>query len=267
MSQSTEVQSLAKVTAAILAGGLGTRLRAVVADRPKVLANVNGRPMLAHLLDQLARSGIKQVVLCTGHMGDRVRAVLGDSYAGLRLSYSQESCALGTAGALRLALPLFESESVLVMNGDSLCTVDLSDLWLRHQAMRVAGTIVLTESPDTSRYGSVRVDREGLIVSFDEKQGREAAGWINAGVYLLNRGLIGTIPVGGQCSLERHMFPAWIAQRLYGYKFTGQFLDIGTPESFALADRLVGGWSAPHSEATVNSEPPARAHRPTIQPQ
>ena len=109
------------VTAAILAGGLGTRLRSVVKDRPKVLAEIRGVPFLTYLLDQLAAAGVRDVVLCTGYMGEQVRSAFGDSYGGMCLSYSQESSPLGTAGALRLALPLFKSSSVLVMNGDSFC--------------------------------------------------------------------------------------------------------------------------------------------------
>jgi D-glycero-alpha-D-manno-heptose 1-phosphate guanylyltransferase len=236
----TGVQSLGKMTAVILAGGLGTRLRQVVADRPKVLAEVQGRPMLAYLLQRLVSSGVSYVVLCTGHMGDQVQATFGESYRGLRLAYSQESSPLGTAGALRLALPLFESDSVLVMNGDSLCDVNLSSLCARHRALKAEGTIVLTELPDTSRYGAVRVDGEGFVASFDEKVGSSGPGWINAGIYLLNRSLIESIPADYPCSLERQMFPIWIQRGLYGYKFKGRFLDIGTPESYALAESFVG---------------------------
>jgi D-glycero-alpha-D-manno-heptose 1-phosphate guanylyltransferase len=238
-------QSLAKMTAAILAGGLGTRLRQVVADRPKVLAEVQGRPMLAYLLQRLVSSGVSYVVLCTGHMGDQVRATFGESYRGLRLAYSQESSPLGTAGALRLALPLFESDSVFVMNGDSLCDLNLSSLCARHRALKAEGTIVLTESSDTSRYGAVRVDPEGFVVSFDEKGSSNGPGWINAGTYLLNQSLIATIPTDGPYSLERQMFPNWIQRRLFGYRFAGRFLDIGTPESYALAESFVGASPSP----------------------
>ena len=115
------MRSLADLTAAILVGGFGTRLRPVVADRPKVLAEVRGRPFLAYLLDQAAAAGLKSVVLCTGYMGDRVQAVFGDTYGELHLTYSQEVVPLGTAGALHLALPLFASAPVLIMNGDSFC--------------------------------------------------------------------------------------------------------------------------------------------------
>ena len=94
---------LSDVTGAILAGGLGTRLRSVVSDRPKVLAVV--REALAHLLDQLQDAGVAHVVLLTGYRGEQVRDEFGDSYRGLSLDYSFETEPLGTAGALRLALP------------------------------------------------------------------------------------------------------------------------------------------------------------------
>ncbi len=91
--------------AVILAGGLGTRLRSVVADRPKVMAEIAGRPFLTFLLDQLLSVAIERVVLCTGYKAELVSSVLGQSYRGLTLDYSEETEPLGTGGALRLALP------------------------------------------------------------------------------------------------------------------------------------------------------------------
>src|SRR5437879_601155 len=109
------------VTAAILAGGLGTRLRSVIADRPKVLAPVGGRPYLTYLLDQLAKAAVREVVLLTGYGAEQVRDALGATYAGMRLVHAAEPAPLGTAGALRHALPHLRSPAVLLMNGDSYC--------------------------------------------------------------------------------------------------------------------------------------------------
>src|SRR5687768_5619957 len=117
--------NLSHLTAVILAGGLGTRLRSVISDRPKVLARVLDRPFLTYLLDQLAAAGLNYVILCTGYLGEQVKAEFGTSYSSLRLAYSQEMVPLGTAGALQLALSLIPSETVLVLNGDSFCEVDL----------------------------------------------------------------------------------------------------------------------------------------------
>ena len=202
------MQDLAGVTAAILAGGLGTRLRSVVADRPKVLAEVRGRPFLMYLLDQLAAAGLRCVVLCTGYLGEQVQAAFGDSYGSLQLVYSQEPESLGTAGALRLALPLFKSDSVLVLNGDSFCDINLRDFWSWHFRQNAKATLLLTEMSDTRRYGRVHVDNNGLVISFEEKGDDSGSGWINAGVYLLRHSLFLTIPGSGAVSLNGRCSPS-----------------------------------------------------------
>lgn len=232
------MQDLVGMTAAILAGGLGTRLRSAVADRPKVLAEVRGRPFLAYLLDQLADAGVRNVALCTGYLGEQVQALFGDSYGGLRLVYSQESSPLGTAGALRLGLPLFKSDPVLVMNGDSFCDADLRVFWAWHQVRDANATLFLTEVPNTGRYGQVYVDANGLVLSFDEKNRSDGPGWINAGIYLINRNLLLTIPAGRAVSLEQDMFPAWIGRGLHGYQGKGRFIDIGTPETYKTTEQF-----------------------------
>ena len=229
---------LSEITTVILAGGLGTRLRSVVADRPKALANIRGRPFLSYLLDQLINHDIKDVVLCTRYLGEQVRSTFGDSYGKLRLAYSRELSPLGTAGALRLALPLLHSESVLVMNGDSFCDVDLGAFFSWHHTQMANGSLVLVRRPDTTRSGRVEVDVEGRITRFEEKGGRAGPGWINAGIYLLTQRLLRTIPITGAASLEQELFPGWINDGLYGYQSGGRFLDIGTPEAYALAEQF-----------------------------
>lgn len=232
------VGCLTNVTAAVLAGGLGTRLRPVVDDRPKVLAEVRGRPFLTYLLDQLVTAGVGCAVLCTGYLGEQVQATFGAAYGRLRLIYSQERSPLDTAGALRLALPLLTSETVLVMNGDSWCDVDLAAFWASHCGRAAEGSLVLAETSDTMRYGRVYVDAEGFVRDFDEKGRNNESGWINAGVYLLKRRLVQRIPDNRSVSLEREMFPAWIGRGLYGYRGAARFLDIGTPEAYALAEHF-----------------------------
>jgi D-glycero-alpha-D-manno-heptose 1-phosphate guanylyltransferase len=230
--------TLTGTTAVILAGGLGTRLRSVVADRPKVMAEVWGKPFLAYLLEQVAGSGVQYVVLCVGYASEQIQAAFGNAFAGMELTYSQESTRLDTAGALRLALPQFRSDSVLVMNGDSFCEVSLGDLWNWHNARQATGTLVLVETPNVARYGSVAFTPEGKITGFQEKRSDPAAGWINGGLYLLGRALIEKIPAGRAVSLEKELFPAWIEQGLYGYRSLGRFLDIGTPETYAQAEEF-----------------------------
>ena len=227
-----------QVTALILAGGLGMRLRSVIADRPKVLATIHGRPFLTYLLDQLAEAGINTTVLCTGYMGELVQTTIGHSYRGMSVRYSQEASPLGTGGALRCAMPYLASDPVFVMNGDSYCKADLRKFAAWHAGHQAEATLLLTEVLDTSRYGRVEVDELGHIQSFHEKGDQQGPDWINAGVYLLSRRILLSIPEGQAVSLERDIFPVWIGHGLYGYQTESEFLDIGTPESYAEAERF-----------------------------
>jgi NDP-sugar pyrophosphorylase family protein len=228
---------LSQVTGAILAGGLGTRLRSVVADRPKVLAPVLGRPYLTYLLNQVAAAGLREVVLLIGYLGEQVAATFGGQYAGLRLAYSPEPAPLGTAGALRLALPKLTAPTILVLNGDSYCDVDLADFQRFHAQQAADVSLVLNQLPDTSRFGSVRVGADNRVVGFEEKRAGGGPGWINAGIYLMKRDLVSQIPADRPVSLEREVFPAWAESRtVCGFRCTARFLDIGTPESYTGAE-------------------------------
>lgn len=227
-----------EVTAAILAGGLGTRLRAAIGDCPKVLAPIHHRPYLTYLLDRLADAAIREVVLLTGYRADEVSRALGVTYRGMRLVYSPEPTPLGTGGALRWALPKLVAPVVLLMNGDSYCDVDLTAFWDFHRRKAADLSLVLAEVVDATRYGQVRMTHGERVVRFDEKDPGGAGGWINAGIYLLERALIEDIPAGRPVSLERDLFPAWASRgpRVYGYRGGRRFIDIGTPESFAEAE-------------------------------
>lgn len=218
----------------------------MVADRPKVLAEIRGRPFLAYLLDHLARYDIGEVVICTGYLGEQVEAAFGGAYGRIRLAYSREGSPLSTAGALRLALPLLRADALLVMNGDSFCETNPADLWNWHCARGARATVLLTWMADTKRYGRVHTDGEGRIVRFEEKPDAGGPGWISAGVYVLDRRLVLEIPKDRVLSFEREVFPAWNGRGLYGYGSDGRFLDIGTPEGYALAEAFFSG----HAELT-----------------
>jgi len=249
---------LGGTTAVILAGGLGTRLRSVVADRPKVLAEVDGVAFVFHLLEQLAGAGVKHVVLATGHLGDQVRDVVGGGYGPLEIEYAQEPTPLGTGGAIRRALPLVRSQAVLVLNGDSYCELDLLHFWIWHHQRPAHGSLALTRVPDARRFGTVEADTWGRVERFVEKSPRRAAGTVNAGVYLLRRSLIASIPAGTPCSLESDLLPRWLDAGIYGYARTDRFIDIGTPESFAAAAGFFRSHAAPARAAQARQ----RSRRP-----
>jgi D-glycero-alpha-D-manno-heptose 1-phosphate guanylyltransferase len=233
---------LADTTAVILAGGLGTRLRGVLPGVPKVLAAVAGRPFLNYLLGQLDSYGIREVVLCTGYLGDQIRFKIGDRYGShLHLKYSWEEQPLGTGGAVRQALGLCISDPILVMNGDSYVDVDLIGFlkWFCERDLEAA--LVLSKIPDTGRYGKVEIGAGGLITGFMEKMAGDGPGWINSGVYLLRKSVLSYFPEKQFSSLEGDLFPRLVAEtRLYGYLAVGKFIDIGTPESYLLAEKFFG---------------------------
>ena len=226
------------ICAVILAGGLGTRLRSVVSDKPKVLANVLGRPFLEYLLDQVNSAGLQNVVMSTGYMGDAVRRTIGKSHGTMRISYSNEDSPLGTGGALRLAMEHCRSDYVLAMNGDSYIDADLRLFLDWFFQTEKGAALILTRVEDPSRFGTVKVGEDGLVTTFVEKGTAQGAGWINAGVYLISRKLIMSMPVATNLSLERDFFPRLAGKRLYGYCCDGKFIDIGTPESYDFARRF-----------------------------
>jgi len=233
-----------RVTPIILVGGLGRRLRRVVSRLPKVLASVDDRPFISFLLDQLLGFGFRDVILCTGYKADSIFESIGEKYEGLSIRYSRETDPLGTGGAIRQALPLVQTGTVLVMNGDSFIDADLGAYLAWYLENKHEVSLLLTHVPDTSRYGRVEVDKNGLIICFEEKKVDLGPGCINVGVYLLRTSMLALIPSGKPFSLEREFFPSLVGKGLYGYLCKGKFIDIGTPESYASAERFfarIGG--------------------------
>ena len=224
------------ISVAILAGGLGTRLRPATGDEPKVLAPVGERPFITRLLDQLLEFGATEAVLCVGHGRERIEAQLGTGHGGLALRYAREETPLGTGGALRNALPLLEATTVLVLNGDSYCETPLSTFLGWHHERDATASLVLSRMEDRSRFGSVKTAEDGSVTAFLEKGRKTGPGWINAGIYLLQRDRIAAIPGGRAVSLEQDIFPALVGAGLFGWRHGGRFLDIGTPASYLSAN-------------------------------
>jgi len=232
---------LSETTAVVLAGGLGTRLRSVVGDRPKALASICEKPFLSYLLDQLYQTGIRYTVLCTGYLGDMVQAFYGANYEAMTLAHSKEHLPLGTGGAIRFAQNLVKSDHVLVMNGDSYCSADLNKFWQWHVEKKSNATLLLTHVPNVGRYGQIKTAKNGALEDFLEKGVEHGPGWINAGVYFLSRDFIESIPSGRSVSLEKEIFPKWIGRNIYGYQSEGSFIDVGVPEDYEKAEEFFKG--------------------------
>ena len=235
------------VTAYILAGGFGTRLRQVVSDRPKVMAEVLGRPFLFHILDRLARLGMAKAVICTGYLAGQLEAAVGPTYRGLELRFSREDTPLGTGGALRLAMSRHPAELALALNGDSLVQAELAAYLDWYGRCDFQAALLLVPVDDTARFGRVDVDDgvdgqadgQGRVLAFREK-GLAGPGLINAGVYLLRPEALCGIEPGASASIETDVFPQLAqAGNLGGFQVQGRFLDIGTPESYIAAGRFL----------------------------
>ena len=186
--------STGNVRAFVLCGGQGTRLRPVVADRPKSMALISGTPFLQLLLERLRSQGVDDVVLGTGYMAEKIERYFGDGKQfALRIRYSREHEPRGTGGALKLAEPLI-SDPVLVLNGDSYVEWDLVPVLELFKTKDADLVIVLQTVADVTRYGSVALDQDGRVTQFVEKGVAAGPGLINAGVYLLRKQIVRGLP-------------------------------------------------------------------------
>ncbi len=227
--------------AVILAGGLGTRLGVLARQIPKPLLPVGGTPFIDILINELARYGVRDVIVSAGHLGDRFVDHFRDwrPRAGLACSVRVrvEPEPLGTAGALVHSAAELD-DAFLLLNGDSWFDLDWLDFLNRSRQHDYWVSIALREIDDTSRYGSVELSGDRLV-SFREK-GRSGPGLISGGVYHLRRRVLNGIGTGF-CSLEKDVLPSLVGDRAVGgWAYDGFFLDIGTPESYAAAQVEVG---------------------------
>ena len=225
---------LGETDVVILAGGLGTRLRTSLADRPKVMAPINGRPFLAYLIEQVASFGACRIVLSLGHRSEYVREYLDNrEWGGLEVVAAVESSPLGTGGGLRNAANMVKSNTLLVMNGDSYTQVDLCEFLSFHRQHCSPLSILLTQQDEVGRFGVVTTGEEDRVEAFQEKpEGEEPLGCINAGIYLMQLETLLDIPSGRVVSLEKDVFPNLLRQGIYGMKGNFPFIDIGTPSSY-----------------------------------
>ena len=221
----------------ILCGGAGLRLRDVIGNLPKGMAELAGRPFLEILLRQLRRHGFERVVLAVGYQKDAILSHFGASAFGLSVVYSPEARPLGTGGALRNAAALVNSESVLVMNGDSYTDADLVEFVAHHDAVPASVSLVVVPVEGRNDCGSVEVGERGAVLRFAEKEHGSSNAFLNAGIYMMPRRLLWEIPGEREVSLERELFPRWLAERMpiNAFRCNAPCVDIGTPDRYRLA--------------------------------
>jgi NDP-sugar pyrophosphorylase family protein len=225
--------------ALILAGGLGTRLRPVLSDKPKPMATVGGKPFIEYQIAWLKKHEVRDLVLCVGYRHEQIRDYFaGGERWGITIRYSVEEELLGTAGALKLAQK-YVTGPFVVLNGDSFFDIDLSKLVQFHQQMKAerggVGTLALADMEDARDYGAVTLSAKNEILRFEEKSAiAGVTKTINAGIYILEPEILDLIPAAQKVSLERETFPSVLQQghKLFGYRSSGYFIDIGTPRAY-----------------------------------
>lgn len=227
--------------AVILAGGLGKRLRSIVADRPKPMVEIDSKPFLEYQIDFIKKFEIKELILCVGHLHEWIMEYFGNGRSrGIDIKYSIEKEPLGTAGALKNAESYLKGP-FLMLNGDSYFDVNLTRLLRFHLKKKMdgsncLGTILLTRTESTKDYGTVELGADNEILTFAEKAENKngSSGLVNAGIYVLESELLKLISANKKTSLEQEIFPLAISQNhpLYGLQSDGFFVDIGTPEGY-----------------------------------
>lgn len=225
--------------AIVLAGGFGTRLAHVVPDVCKPMAPVAGRPFLRFIMDQLAAACFDRAVVADGYRREQIEGFFGPAYRGTAIEYSPEETPLLTGGAVKRALSRCESDWVFVLNGDTWLDVDFEAMEAAAVNVpdSVSAVIAVKRMRGFERYGTVDVDAGGSLTAFHEKRPCEE-GLINAGVYLLRRDALNSMPE--KFSLESDYFERVVGDgELRAVECAGGFIDIGVPEDYELAQTML----------------------------
>lgn len=218
--------------AVILVGGAGTRLRPLTYVMPKCLLPVGGMPLLEWTVKYLASHEIKEFVVCVAYLKRQIITAVGDgSRLGVKIEYAEAESPMGTAGQLKTAEP-FIDDTFLVMNGDIVTSLNIRNLIQTHKEKGGTGTIALKNFDIKVPYGHVIADQDSVIRKFEEKPTLHLMA--NAGIYVLERSVFGSIPSGKPFSLETEVFPALIerGERLNSYYEDAYWNDVGTMGDF-----------------------------------
>jgi len=231
--------------AMVLAAGLGTRLRPLTETLPKPLLPVAGRPILEWNLLLLKRHGITEVIINLHHLGDQIVRALGDGARfGLRLAYSHEPTLQGTSGGIKQAAPFLKDGPFLVINGDTLSECDLTALIAAHRASAALATLAVRDDLEASTWGPVTLDAHGRILQINGNpplaEPRAALpACMFAGIHVMEQAVLNAIPSGPGSIIDVYGSLLRQGRPLHGYRMSGYWSDIGSPERYAQAQRDV----------------------------
>src|SRR5919112_677878 len=232
------------MNAVIMAGGQGTRLRPLTSNQPKPMIPIVGVPCMEHIVDLLKEHGFTDIVVTLQFMPEEIRDYFGDgSDWGVSMSYSVEDVPAGTAGSVKLAEELLESERVLVISGDALTDCDLARVVSFHEENAAEATMVLKSVENPLDFGIVITEEDGRISRFLEKPawGQVFSDTVNTGIYLLEPSVLAEIPTEGEYDFSKELFPTLLedGRPLYGFVTEDYWEDIGTLEQYMGAQRDV----------------------------
>jgi NDP-sugar pyrophosphorylase family protein len=228
-------------TAMVFAAGLGTRLAPLTDRVPKALLEIGGRPMVEYPLRMLAAAGVEQVIVNLHHLGEQIRARLGDGARyGLRIRYSPEDPILDTGGAVARARPLLGDEPFAIANCDALLDADLGALWRFHEERGALATLVVRSDPNAERYGALDLDSTGIVRRFlgkPESVDRPLERRMFCGVHVLSPDIFAHLPAMRVFSITRDVYVPLVVSgaRLWGFDYQGYWRDVGTRDSLAAA--------------------------------
>lgn len=212
--------------AIILCGGLGTRLKSVIKDIPKPMAPINDKPFLEFIFEYLKKQGVKEIILAVSYKYEVIKEYFKDEFLGIKIKYSIEKEPLGTGGAIKEALKFIKNEAY-VLNGDTFFNIDLSKLKLNGSKICFA----LKQMNDFDRYGTVNVNEQGFVISFEEKVFKKQ-GLINGGIYLLDKDIFKDFALQEKFSFEEFLQENYEKLKARAEIFDDYFTDIGVPEDY-----------------------------------
>ncbi|EGN5849057.1 NTP transferase domain-containing protein [Campylobacter jejuni] len=212
--------------AIILCGGLGTRLKSVIKDIPKPMAPINEKPFLTFVLEYLKKQGITEIVLSVSYKYELIQEYFKDEFEGMKIRYNIEKELLGTGGAIKDALKLIQNQAY-VLNGDTIFDIDLKKLVLNDSKICIA----LKQMQNFDRYGTVNVDDQGIVTSFEEKVFKKQ-GLINGGIYLLKKDIFDEFILEKKFSFEEFLRVNYKILKIQTQIFDDYFIDIGIPEDY-----------------------------------
>jgi D-glycero-alpha-D-manno-heptose 1-phosphate guanylyltransferase len=229
--------------AIILAGGLGTRLRSVVAELPKCMATVAGKPFLYYVINQLQKQGVDKFIFSLGYKHEVIEQYINTEFPTIIAQFAVEAEPLGTGGAIKLACTKATEKNVLVLNGDTMFAIDVQKLAASHESFGADCTLSLKPMRHFDRYGVVELNANQSIASFKEKQFYEQ-GLINGGVYALQAKHFLQEQFADKFSFEKDYLEKYFTQRkMFGNIQDTYFIDIGIPEDYQRAQTEMAGYN------------------------